>query len=398
MKRPAVSRLGLLMAGSLVAACGEEAAPPAPPPPEVTVVTVEQRDVPLYAELIGQTKGSKNVDIRARVSGYLLAVHFQEGEPVEEGQLLYEIDPRPFEAALARAKGDVALAQADVGRAKQDVSRLEPLVAENAVPRQDYETAVSLLKAAEARLESARALEQTAQIDLDFTRIHSPMTGLAGENNISAGNLVAPGETVLTTISVIDPINARFSLSEQEYLKLVRARIAGDLPDKDSEERTFEIVLADGSVHPDRGKFVYADRSVDARTGTLNMEAEFPNPDSVLRPGQFARVRVQLDVRKGGLLVPQRAVKEFQATFQVAVVQSGDQVEMRTIEPGPRIDSMWLVNEGLKAGERVVLEGLQKVRTGMTVRPTEATAEAAAADEEAAAAPDDGPMDEPADG
>ncbi len=370
---------GLPALGATLPGCGPPAPPAAPQPPEVRVVAVEERDVPLDFELVGQTKGSRNIEIRARVSGYLLSADFAEGEPVALDQQLYVIDRRPFEAALARAEGDVALARADVGRAEQDVARLQPLVAENAVPRQDYETAVSLLRAAEARLVSAQALEQSARIDLGFTVIRSPVAGLVGENKVSAGNLVTAGESLLTTVSVIDPIHARFSLSEQEYLRLMRARLAGELPERDEDARPFEIILADGSLHPERGRVAFLDRSVDARTGTLNVEASFPNPDGLLRPGQFARVRVQLELRAGARLVPQRAVRELQATFQVAVVHADGRVELRTVAPGPRVGTAWIIEEGLQPGERVIVDGLQKVRDGMVVRASPLPPEPAAA-------------------
>ena len=360
--------LFLLVVGCLPA-CAEKPAPPPPPPVDVLYVEVGQRDVPVTLEAVGQTGGSSNVEIRSRVTGYLQSTRFQDGDTVEKGQVLYVIDPRPYEAALARARGDVAQAQADVGRAQQDVNRLEPLVKENAVPRQDYETSLSLLQAAQARLQSAQALEESARIDLDFTTIRSPVSGLAGESLLSEGNLVAPGESLLTTISVIDPIRARFSLSEQDYLMVVRAKLAGALPTQDESGGAFQMVLADGTVHPQPGRFAFAERRVDPRTGTLLMEAEFANPDQIVRPGQFARVIARIDTRKGAPVIPQRAVRELQSTFQVAVIGGDDTIEIRTVKPAFRLGGDWVIDEGLAPGERVVVEGLQKVRAGSRVKP-----------------------------
>ena len=370
----------LLLAAGFLVACAEKPAPPPPPPVDVLYVEVAQRDVPVMLEAIGQTSGSRNVDIRARVAGYLQSTRFDDGDTVEEGQVLYVIDPRPYEATLARAQGGVAQAQADVGRAQQDVNRFEPLVKQNAIPRQDYETSLSLLQAAQARLLSAQALEESARIDLDFTTIRSPVSGLAGESLLSEGNLVVPGDSLLTTISVIDPIRARFSLSEQDYLKLVRARVAGALPSKEQAGDDFQMVLADGTVHAQRGRFAFAERRVDARTGTLLVEAEFPNPEKIVRPGQFARVVVQIDTLEGAPVIPQRAVRELQSTFQVAVIGPDDTIEIRTVTPAFRQGSDWVIGEGLQPGERIVVEGLQKVRAGAKVKPAPMPAPEAPAD------------------
>jgi len=370
MRRP-VSRCRLLAPVVLVmfaAACSEKAPPPPPPPPSVQIAEVLQKDVPIYVENIGQTRGSTEIEIRARVEGILESVDFREGSVVKAGDLLYTIDPKPFEAALAQSKGKLAEAQAQLARANQDVARYKPLIAQNAISRQEYETAVALAKAAQATADAAQAAVTSAELDLGYTKIVSPIDGLAGKTEVNPGNLVGRGQnTLLTTISNIDPIRVRFSLSERDYLRFARAKIDGNggggLP-------PLELVLADGSLHPFKGNVVFADRLVDPTTGTLLVEAEFPNPDQLIRPGQYARVRFATEVRKGAILVPQRAVSELQATYSVAVVGPDNVANMRTVKPGARIGSWWVIDDGLKPGDRVVVEGLQKVRPGMTVNPT----------------------------
>jgi membrane fusion protein (multidrug efflux system) len=341
-----------------------------------------QRDVPIYAEFTGQTRGSKEVEVRARVEGYLDGVHFAEGFPVRKGQLLYTIDPRPFETALAQAKGRLAGTEADLGKARQDVARYKPLAEQNAIPRQDYETALSRQQGAEAAVEAARAAVRQAELDLGFTRVAAPMDGLVGKTEVNPGNLVSRQSTLLTAISQVDPIHVRFSVSEQEYLRYIRH---AERPSPGRSPVPLELVLADGSRHPHWGRVAFVDRTVDPTTGTLLIEAAFPNPEKVLRPGQFGRVRATIETRKGAILVPQRAVQELQATYNVAVVGAGDNVEIRPVKPGPRVDAMWVIEQGLKEGERVVVEGLQKVRPGVTVKAVPLPEGAAAAGSDNAA-------------
>lgn len=372
--------LAAMAAALAIFGCGKKAPPP-PPPPEVQVTAAVQRDVPIYAEFTGQTRGSKEVEVRARVEGYLDGVHFAEGTPVRKGQLLYTIDPRPFETALAQAKGRLAGTEADLGKARQDVARYKPLAEQNAIPRQDYETALSRQQGAEAAVEAARAAVRQAELDLGFTRIAAPMDGLVGKTEVNPGNLVSRQTTLLTSISRVDPIHVRTSISEQEYLRFVRAKH----PRTGSDSVPLELILADGSRHPHRGRVAFVDRTVDPTTGTLLIEAAFPNPEKVLRPGQFGRVRATLETRKGAILVPQRAVQELQATYNVAVVGAGDNVEIRPVKPGPRVEAMWVIEQGLAAGERVVVEGLQKVRPGVTVKAVPVPEGAAAAGSDNAA-------------
>ena len=375
MKRtiPAVLVLGIILASS--AGCGKEEPPPPPPPPEVKVSTVVQRDVPVYIEVIGQTRGSTEIEVRARVEGFLESVDYQEGGFVRKGQLLYTLDPRPFQADVAQAKGLQAEAEAQVARARQDVVRYEPLVAKNAISRQEYETAVQAQRAAEASLEAAKAGVRGAQIDLSFTRIHAPASGIAGKTEVYPGTLVGRSQSdLLTRISQVDRIHVRVSLPEKDFIEYNRRgterRRAGN-----ATPLKFELLLSDGSTHPEKGDLVFVDRAVDPETGTILVEVAFPNPGSTIRPGQYARVRVAVDEKKGAILVPQRAVTELQGIYNVAVVKPDDTVDLRMVKPAERIGTLWVIDEGLKAGERIVVEGVQKVRAGIKVTPQPVPAE-----------------------
>ncbi|HEY3492996.1 MAG TPA: efflux RND transporter periplasmic adaptor subunit [Solirubrobacterales bacterium] len=355
--------------------CGKEEPPPPPPPPEVKVSPVVQRDVPVYVEVIGQTRGSTEIEVRARVEGYLESVNYREGSSVRKGQLLYTLDPRPFQANVAQARGVQAEAEAQLARARQDVVRYEPLVAKNAISRQEYETAVQLQRAAEASVEASKAGVHRAQIDLSFTRIHAPASGIAGKTEVYPGTLVGRGQSdLLTRISQVDRIHVRVSLPEKDFIEYNRKREerrrAGN-----TEPLKFELLLSDGSVHPEKGELVFVDRAVDPETGTILVEVAFPNPGSTIRPGQYARVRVAIDEKKGAILVPQRAVTELQGIYNVAVVKPDDTVELRMVKPSERVGTLWVIDEGLKAGDRIVVEGVQKVRSGIKVTPVPVPAE-----------------------
>jgi membrane fusion protein (multidrug efflux system) len=336
---------------------------------------VVQRDVPVYIEVIGQTRGSTEIEVRARVEGYLESVNYQEGSFVRRGQLLYTIDPQPFAARVAQARGHEAEAEAQLARARQDVVRYEPLVAKNAISRQEYETAVQVQRAAEASLVAAKAGLKSAQIDLSYTRVEAPASGIVGKTEVYPGTLVGRGQsTLLTHISQVEAIHVRVSIPERDFIEYNRRR----------EERRragntaplkFELLLADGSVHPEKGDLVFVDRAVDTQTGTILVEVAFPNPGSVIRPGQFARVRVAIDEKKGAILVPQRAVTELQGIYNVAVVKPDDTVELRMVKAAERIGTLWVIDEGLKPGDRIVVEGVQKVRSGAKVTPRPAAAE-----------------------
>jgi membrane fusion protein, multidrug efflux system len=369
-----------VLAGLMAASfgCGKKEAPP-PPLPEVKVAPVQQRDVPIYVDAIGQTRGSTEIEVRARVEGFLDSVNYQEGSFVTKGQLLYTIDPRPFQTTVAQARGGEAEAQAQLARARQDVVRYEPLVAKNAISRQDYETAVQVQRAAEASLAAAKAVLQRSQIDLSYTRVVAPAPGIVGKTEVYPGTLVGRGQsTLLTHISQIDTIHVRISVPERDYIAYNRK---GEERRKAGEKTPlkFELVLSDGSVHPQKGTLVFVDRAVDAATGTILVEVAFPNPGSAVRPGQYARVRVAIDEKKGAILVPQRAVTEMQGVYNVAVVKPDDTVDIRMVKAGERIGTLWLIDSGLQAGERIVVEGVQKVRAGIKVKAVPATVEEPAA-------------------
>jgi membrane fusion protein (multidrug efflux system) len=344
----------------------EQASPP--PPVEVKVVAVTRRDVPVFLEAIGETRGNAETEIRARVEGFIESVDFQEGTPVEEDQLLYTIDPRPLEAALAQAEASLAEARAQLARAHQDVVRYEPLVARNAISREEYETAVALEKAASAAVDANAAIVERATIDLSFTKVTAPDSGLIGRTEVYPGTLVGRGQsTLLTRISRIDPIHVRLALAERDYLALARKKLA-ESGGPEAAPAVFEMVLADGSTHPHPGSFVFIDRSVDPRTGTILVEIAFPNPDRIVRPGQYARARVAIDTVRGATLVPQRSVLEMQGIFSVMVVRNDGTVEQRLVQPAERVGSLWRIASGLKGDEQVIVEGLQKVRPGAKVK------------------------------
>jgi membrane fusion protein (multidrug efflux system) len=355
-------------------ACKTEAPPP-PPPPAVKVATVLERDVPIYVEAIGETRGSTEIEIRARVEGFIQTVSFEEGSIVRKGQLLYTIDPAPFEAALAQAQGALAEAEAQLARAHQDVVRYEPLVAKNAISRQEYETAVAVEAAAKAAVAASRAAAKSAEIDLGYTKVLAPEPGLVGKTEVYPGTLVGRGQsTLLTHISQVEAIHVRFTIPERDYLFFARKKqefaAAGQAPDL-----PFELVLADGTTHPHPGKLVFVDRTVDPTTGTILAEAAFPNPEGIVRPGQYARVRAAVDLQRGAILVPQRAVSELQGIYNVAVVATDGTVALRPVTTGARIGPLWVIDSGLKAGETVIVEGLQKVRPGIKVQAETVTIE-----------------------
>ena len=353
------------VAAALSVAC-EEPAPVTPPPPEVYVTGVIQRDVPVYLELVGQAEGFQDVEIRARVEGFLETVNFQEGTFVKQGDLLYTIDRKPLEAIVAEGKASQATAEARLAKANNDVNRYTPLVAKQAVSKQELDNALAEQDASRSQVDAAKASVEKAALDLGYTRVSSPITGLVGTTQVKPGNLVGRGEsTLLTTISQIDPILFKVGVTEADYLRVARQVTAAGKSSGGSREG-IELTLADGTKYPQTGKINTVDRAVDPSTGTLGMELVFSNPQQILRPGQFGRVRILLDTRRAALLVPQRAVQELQSLFSVAVVE-GDKVAFRNVKVGPRVESLWVIEDGLKAGEQVVVEGLQRIQEGMTV-------------------------------
>jgi membrane fusion protein (multidrug efflux system) len=330
--------------------------------------------VPIWFSAIGETRGNTEIEIRARVEGFIETIEFEQGKLIKKGDLLYTLDQRPFKASVAQAKAALAETEAQRARAQQDVARYAPLVEKNAISRQVYETSVAVEKAAAAAVDAAKAVLDQAEIDLSFTRVEAPEDGMVGKTEVYAGTLVGRGmSTLLTRISRIDPIHARASIAERDYLAISRRRNAAG--DSQAKNTIFSLQLADGSEHPATGKLVFLDRNVDTRTGTIMFEVSFPNPDLLLRPGQFARVRALLDTARGSLLVPQRAVRELQGTYQLMVVGADGTVTQRPVTTAERVGSLWRIADGLQADEQVVVDGLQKIRPGMKVAPKTVTIE-----------------------
>src|SRR6266478_1314171 len=429
----------VILALVLFAARSNKPVAAAPRPPDVQVVTVEQKDVPVYSEWIGTTDGAVNAEIKAQITGYLLHQTYKEGAFVKKGELLFEIDPKPFAAALdqanakvlqfegqvAQATSQISQAEAQVAQANSqvmqaqaqlaqsqanqvktqlDADRETKLVASGVVSQQEYDNAVQAnlatkaqVNAAEAGVEAARAqltqtkaqvntakagvaaakglLEtakaevNTAIFNLGLTKIVAPIDGVAGIAQAQVGNLVSPASASLTTVSTVDPIKVYFTLSEQEYLKFTKRNLIEARPGASVTQMELELTLADGTIYPQKGSFYLADRQVDQKTGAIRIAGVFPNPGNVLRPGQYGRVRAVTATKNDALLVPQRAVTELQGTYQVAVVGRDNKVEIRTVKVGDRADSNWIIEDGLKAGESVIVEGLQKVRPGAMVNP-----------------------------
>jgi len=373
-------------------------------PPDVEVIRVQQKDIPVYREWIGTLDGMVNAAIRAQVTGYLLKQNYSEGSFVRKGQLLFEIDPRPFQAAVDRAQGQLAQANGQLAQAKAqflqaqaqlvsgeagqrrtqlDVDRYVPLAKQQAITQQEFdnatqnnlsaqaqveaakaqvETSKAQIQVSIAAVEAARAAVETEQLNLGFTRLLSPIDGIAGVAQIQIGNLVSPTTNAVTTVSTVDPIKANFTVSEQEYISFTRH-------DTPMERLEFELILGDGSIYSHKGKFGFADRQVNQNTGAIQLTALFPNPGNALRPGQYGKVRAATVTIHGALLVPQPAVSELQGTYQVAVLDGANKVSVQPVKVGDRVGSMWVIREGLKPGQRVVVEGVQKAVPGTTVNP-----------------------------
>jgi RND family efflux transporter MFP subunit len=353
------------------------------PPPEVEVVEVDQQDVPIYGQWIGTLDGFVNADVKAQVTGYLLRQDYKEGSLVKKGQLLFQIDPRPFEAALDQAKAQ--LAQAEAQRANAEATQLQaqlnvnkytPLAQAQAASQQDLDNAVQTNIAAKATvlnskaaIQAAQAAVKTAQINLDFTRLTAPINGIAGQAQLQVGALVNTSSSAITTVSTVDPIKVYFTPSEQEYLAF--ARQFPTVARREAEERRLpmELILADGTTYEREGRVEFANRQVDQNTGTIRIAALFPNPNNILRPGGYGQVRAVTKIQNGALLIPQRAVNEVQGSYQVAVLDNQNKVSIRNVKVGERVGANWIIAEGVKPGERVVAEGVLKVRPGVQVTP-----------------------------
>ena len=352
-------------------------------PPDVEVVRVEQKDVPIFGEWIGTLDGFTNADVRAQVTGYLLRQGYQEGAFVNKGQLLFEIDPRPFKAALDQAEGQLAQAkavlanaQAVQGRTELDVNRYTPLAKVQAASQQDLDNAIqnnlaakATVSTAEAQIKTAQAAVETAKINLDFTRLVAPIEGIAGQAQLQVGALVNLSSGPVTSVSTVDPIKVYFTVGEPQYLAWRKrfptetSRLAAD------KNLRLELILADGSTYAHEGTFYFADRQVNESTGAIRIAGLFPNPANILRPGGYGKVRAAVRVQQDALLVPQRAVSELQGSYQVAAVDGANKVNIRAVEVGDRVGNQWIIADGLKPGERVIAEGVQKVRPGMQVNP-----------------------------
>jgi len=392
--------------------CSKQAPAAVKTAPTVVVVSYPvERKVTDYAVFTGRTEAAKSVEIRARVDGYLIRMPFKEGADVKKGDLLFQIDPRPYQAALDQAQGQLAqsqgqlaqaraqltqseaqvsVAEANQRRTQLDVDRYTPLAQQQAITQQDLDNATQNNMAAKAQLqaaraqvetaraqitattaagESAKAAVETARINLGFTRLISPIDGIPGIALQQVGALVSPASGAITTVSTVDPIKVYFTASEQEYLDFARRYPTAEKRQAQTATLQLELILADGVRYPEKGRFYFADRQVDVRTGAIRLAGLFPNPGNSLRPGQYGRVRTQTQTRNGALLVPQQAVMDLQGTRMIAVVDSGNEVTVRPVKIGDTVGPDWIINEGVKPGERVVVEGIQKVRTGMHVNP-----------------------------
>jgi RND family efflux transporter MFP subunit len=413
MKKKLHCRIAAMSESLLVAAvafqltgCGRISAGAAEPtPPEVEVVAVEQKDIPIYREWIGTLDGLVNAAIRSQVTGYLLTQDYPEGSFVRKGQLLFQIDPRPLQAAADQAKGQLAQANGQLAQARAqyqqseaqlasaeanqrkaqfDENRYIPLAKEHAVTQQDLDNAVqsndsakaqvkmataqieaakAQIEAASAAVEAAKASLEAANVNLGFTKLYSPIDGIAGNAQIQIGNLVNPAANAVTTVSTVDPIKVTFAVSEQEYLRLSKQYKPTD------PTPPLELILADGTVYPHPGKYAFAGRQVNQSTGAIEATGLFPNPGNILRPGQYGKVRVAVETLRGALLVPLQAVSELQGSYEVAALDGNDAVSIKTIHVGDQVGAWWVVSDGLNPGERVIVDGIQKVGPGMHVKP-----------------------------
>ena len=360
--------LVLLSANVLMAAgCGNPKAAPAIPSPEVEVASVFQKDVPVFSEWVATLDGYVNAQIQPQVAGYVIRQTYKEGSFVSKGQILFQIDPRPFQALLDQAKAQLAQAQAQLGKTEMDVNRDTPLAKERAIAQSQLDNDVQAEQAAKATVKAAEALVEQARLNMEFTDVKSLVDGITGIAQVQIGNLVNP-TTVLTTVSQVNPIKAYFSISEQEYIHYadrINAQTQKKIP---SSGPPFDLILADGSIYPHKGAVLITNRQVDTATGSIQVVCSFPNPQNALRPGQFGRLRAAPEVRNGALLVPQKAVTELQGTYQLAVVGADKKVSIRAVKVGDRAGGLWIVESGVKPGELVIVEGLQKVQNGSTVK------------------------------
>ena len=353
-----------------VFSCSKKEEPAPPPPPDVTVYQTEAQEVPIYQEFVGQILGFKDIAIRARVEGFLEGIHFKEGSEIKEGTLLYTLESQPFEEKVAAQMSKVAEAKTMLAKAINDLDRIKPLAEEKAVSESDLDAAVATHEASLSTVEAAEANFRAAKIQLGYTKIYSPISGIIGKTQAKVGDFVgrSPNPVILNTVSRIDTILVHFFISESQYLGVARYLFQRPSTERRSDTANFELILVDGSVYEHKGKTDFIDREVDPTTGAMLVQASFPNPDKILRPGQFARVKIKVQVVKDGILVPQRCVTELQGFYSVFVVDGSNTIKRTEVKVGPKIKQFWLITEGLNSGEKVVYEGLQKVKDGTIVR------------------------------
>jgi membrane fusion protein (multidrug efflux system) len=353
----------LVVAMAICVGCTSNAEKPAPPPPGVTVTAAIQKDVPIHQEWVGTMLGNVDADIRPKVDGFLLSRLYTEGSYIEKGAPMFQLDKRQAQAAVEQAQGNLERARAVLGQAQIDVRRYTPLVAQKAISQAELDKALSMETAGKAGVDANQAVLDNANLNLGWTTVASPISGIAGVSKVQIGDLMTP-ITVMTTISSVNPIYVDISIAEQDYIRFVREKTGR------SAGQDLELILGDGTVYPRRGHALFVNREVDSRTGTIQVRGEFPNPGNVLRPGQYARIRAVTEFRKSAVLIPQQAVSELQGVYQVGVVGADNKVTIRAVKLGPQSGDMWVVESGLQAGDNVVIDGLQRIKTGMTVVPT----------------------------
>ena len=367
--------VSVICLSSFLFACSNEKKEQAPPPPpEVSFVETKAQDIPLYLEFVGQTLGLKDIAIRARVEGFLEGIHFQEGSAVEKGKLLYTLESQPFEEKVAARMSGVAEVKTMLAKAKGDLDRIRPLAKANAVSKSDLDAAVASYEATLSSLEAAKATLRASEIELSYTKIKSPLDGIIGRTQAKVGDFVGkdPNPVILNTVSQVDTILVNFFITETQYLAVARSLAEALAKEYDELKADLELILVDGSVFEHKGRPDFVDREVDSSTGAILVQASFPNPEHLLRPGQFAKVRIKARVAEDAILIPQRCVMEIQGLHNVFVVNAENTIETRDIKVGSKVRSFWLITEGLKPGEKVVFEGLQKVKDGAAVKPVAA--------------------------
>lgn len=357
LSQPLFASLLLL---ATLAGCSFKEEKQAPPPPGVTTTPVVKKDVEIQQEWVGSMLGNVDADIRPKVDGFLLKRLYAEGSFVNKGQPLFELDSRQAQASVEQAKGKLERARASLTQAQIDVKRYTPLVAQRAISQAELDKALSMERAAKAEVDADQAVLDNANLNLGWTTVTSPISGIAGISKVGVGDLMTP-ISVMTTISNVDPINVDFSIAERDYLRFQREKLGR------AAGRSLQLILGDGTEYPQRGRALLVNREVDPRTGTIQVRAEFPNRGNVLRPGQYARIRAVTEVRKGALLIPQRAIAELQGVYQVGVVGPDNKVTVQAVSLGPQVGDAWIVESGLQVGDNVIVDGLQRVRNGMTV-------------------------------